>query len=593
MEPRRFAVAAVAALLVGGLPVVAAHGHETEVMGAEGSNVNVAVEETKPQSYFSFGQYPGWIGAHIALMILAWIIVMPVAVALSTARSRYHLPAQLLFHLVNGLGVFTGFIYNHTTPDLYKNNSHHPIGWVVNSFAVVWTLTSLYTAYSEYRFKRRTSSGLPLAAQLQQEQEYSDQYPGRWSRDSALGHSRQNSSDSVHQKEDGTEDVPLGDGHTDDDYDDEAPGKRVFLGNNRVDRFVSRFVERLSTPHTSHFVRFSQIFLEKILFLLGFLALSTGCVVYGGIFRDQQIFSGLAHFIKGGIFFFYGLLTLGRWMGAFTEFGWAWNIRPSYPLVARWKTRIPSAEFTESFVIWAYGASNVFLEHLGGWGKEWSPTDLEHVSITILFFGGGLLGMLIEAPWVRKFMNMTVVMQKSRDEELRRLASASRFVGLADGAADKPATGQVWEEPETYHFPFNPMPAVVIMALGLMMGMHHQDSMVSTMMHSLWGSLFTFFALARAVTYITLWIKPSTSHYAARPPSELVAAYCLTFGGLMFMMSAHDTVSAIEAFGLDAMTIFTITAGLSALVLAWEIVCFAVKGWAVGRERVAAGKALP
>jgi hypothetical protein len=34
------------------------------------------------------------------------------------------------------------------------------------------------------------------------------------------------------------------------------------------------------------------------------------------------IFSGLAHFIKGGVFFWYGILTLGRWAGCFAEIGW-------------------------------------------------------------------------------------------------------------------------------------------------------------------------------------------------------------------------------------------------------------------------------
>lgn len=57
---------------------------------------------------------------------------------------------------------------------------------------------------------------------------------------------------------------------------------------------------------------------------------------------------------------------------------------------------MPSAEFVESFVIFFYGASNVFLEHLAAWGHAWSAQDLEHVSITIMFLGGGLCGMLIE-----------------------------------------------------------------------------------------------------------------------------------------------------------------------------------------------------
>jgi hypothetical protein len=38
--------------------------------------------------------------------------------------------------------------------------------------------------------------------------------------------------------------------------------------------------------------------------------------------RGGHIFSGLAHFIKGGVFFWYGILTLGRWAGCFGELGW-------------------------------------------------------------------------------------------------------------------------------------------------------------------------------------------------------------------------------------------------------------------------------
>ena len=110
--------------------------------------------------------------------------------------------------------------------------------------------------------------------------------------------------------------------------------------------------------------------------------------------RANNVFTGLAHFIKGGIFFWYGLLTLGRWMGCFADLGWAWNLRPSRSQVSQWKSRIPSAEFTESFVIFLYGSSNVFLEHLAAWGEEWTAQDLEHVSITIMFFGGGLVSGL-------------------------------------------------------------------------------------------------------------------------------------------------------------------------------------------------------
>lgn len=80
-------------------------------------------------------------------------------------------------------------------------------------------------------------------------------------------------------------------------------------------------------------------------------------------------------------------------MGSWADLGWAWNVKPASALVG-WKARIPSGEFTESAVIFGYGASNMFLEHLGGWGGAWTAQDLEHVSIAVMFFGGGLVRAL-------------------------------------------------------------------------------------------------------------------------------------------------------------------------------------------------------
>lgn len=68
----------------------------------------------------------------------------------------------------------------------------------------------------------------------------------------------------------------------------------------------------------------------------------------------------------------------------------AWNVRPR----STTKKFIPSAEFVESALIFTYGATNIFLEHLGNWGGEWSFEDLEHISITVLFLGGGLVSKL-------------------------------------------------------------------------------------------------------------------------------------------------------------------------------------------------------
>jgi hypothetical protein len=84
---------------------------------------------------------------------------------------------------------------------------------------------------------------------------------------------------------------------------------------------------------------------------------------------------------------------------------------------------------------------------------------------------------------------------------------------------------------------FNPMPALIIYLLGSMMGGHQQQQMVSTMVHRQWGGLLAGAALARGVTYIITYVRRPTSYLPSRPPSELVGAFCLISGGLIFMLS--------------------------------------------------------
>lgn len=270
-----------------------------------------------------------------------------------------------------------------------------------------------------------------------------------------------------------------------------------------------------------------------------------------------QVFSGLAHFIKGGVFFWYGILTLGRWAGCFADIGWAWNIKPS-------KSNKPSAEFVESLLIFFYGSTNVFLEHLAAWGNAWSAQDLEHISITIMFFGGGLCGMLIESSRVRDLLN--TVQQVGQPHSYH------------------PEGQSALEPPKSYRFSMNPLPALVVLLLGMMMSSHHQESMVSTMIHKQWGTLLVGAAFARALTYVIFYLAPPTSMLPGRPPSELITAFCLMAGGFVFMASAKDIVQTMELYGMDAMFVFTVAMGLITFLMAWIILVIAIKGWAIRRE---------
>jgi hypothetical protein len=139
---------------------------------------------------------------------------------------------------------------------------------------------------------------------------------------------------------------------------------------------------------------------------------------------------------------------------------------------------------------------------------------------------------------------------------------------------------ETWQQPRQYRFSMNLMPSVVILLLGKMMSSHHQDSMLSAMIHGQWGSMFMGVAFARCLTYITMYIAPPTSFLPARPPTEIITSFCLVAGGLTFIISNKDTVAALESYGLDAMFTFTVTMGLTALLMAWITVVIAIKGWA-------------
>lgn len=257
-------------------------------------------------------------------------------------------------------------------------------------------------------------------------------------------------------------------------------------------------------------------------------------------------------------------------MGAFADLGWAWNIKPPKSMVGGFRAWVPSAECIESFVIFLYGITNVWLEHLGAWGGPWHPEDFQHVSITILFAGGGLLGMLIESKRIRELLH--TYMFQLKDE-----AYCQDSASVSDEA-------EKWEESDTKNVPLNPMPALVILLLGIMMSSHTQHSTVSSMIHKQWGYLLAGFSVARMATYMLFYLKPYKSYFPARPPTEIATSFCLISGGLMFMASTWSIVSTLELWGIGAMFVFTCMMGLAAGVMAWETFLLALKGWAERKE---------
>lgn len=494
---------------------------------------------------------------------------------LSVARSRLACATQIAFFGLNAFGLLFGTIYNGRTPDLYENNLHHTLGWAITWVVLAQILIGLLRLCANDH-KIQESHGEERLAFMHIGTDamsgYHQMHPEsvasmhRYSHDSGHGTgsntSRNHSPAGLLQEKDeetlGLEDQAR-------DYDTYGESQRL-LGSAKLFPFLSR-VSQAMPNRIWNIMTWYYDTVDILILIIGFVAILTGLVTYGGVFRGKNIFNGLAHAVKGGIFFWYGLLTLSRWMGCFAEYGWAWNVRPPLGIVSARQLKVPSAEFVESFVIFLYGSTNVFLEHLAAWGDAWTAQDLEHVSISIMFFGGGLFGMLVESRKIRELLN----------------ASLSQW----NANGDQYSHEERWAPPKTYSSSMNPFPALIILLLGLMMSSHHQHSMVSTMVHKQWGMLFVGFALARTVTYILAYLSPPSSYLPSRPPSEIIASFCLISGGLIFIASNKDTVAAMESHDLNAMFVFTVTMGWTAFLMAWEIIVLAIKGWAVGRRRPA------
>lgn len=174
--------------------------------------------------------------------------------------------------------------------------------------------------------------------------------------------------------------------------------------------------------------------------------------------------------------------------------------------------------------------------------------------------------MLVESKIIRKWLNFTVESMAARDN------------------ANPAQNTDIRKPPKIYNFSTNPIPALVILLLGIMMSSHHQPSVVSTTVHKQWGTLLSGFSMARMLTYVVIYISPPTSIYPSRPPTELVSSFCLISGGIVFMASTRDIVDWIEAKNLMATFVFTVTMGFTAFIMAYEILVLALKGWAARRK---------
>lgn len=312
--------------------------------------------------------------------------------------------------------------------------------------------------------------------------------------------------------------------------------------------------------------------LNWALFAYFFVYLGTAVATYTLYGQGKDMFNLLAHFIKGGVFLLLGLVSLARYCGAFKQKGWAWNhvfkkSCGSSTFISRWfSPGTWTMEMVESALILFYGSTNIFLEHLANPGGEWSAKDLQHASIAFIFIGCGLCGVLLE----------------------RKLADWRRskaMESLSQISSQKTCNSVVAANPG---FSPNPFPLVTIFWTGYLMSQHDQESALATAIHKQWGNLFVFACAFRVLTYMLFMLLPvnlKTLTKPQMPMTELIVAFSLIAGGLIFMESCSPIVHLMEYYGYSPMFTLNLSLGFVTLLMAWQMTVFTFKDYVESRHK--------
>ncbi|KAF8322170.1 hypothetical protein DL93DRAFT_2050842 [Clavulina sp. PMI_390] len=531
--------------------------------------------------------YPTFMILHVICMSLAFFAILPIGIVLRNAKHKYHIIAQSSFIALVAVGWFFSTLYRSLTPNLYPGESHTPLGYVVLLGVVAIAGYDCFRVLVRlYQFvTRKSSSGGGLwksvfkAEESASPAEYEPFHPENQHELEHLQGLDDDDADAARRMSSS----PEGGDYQDISLHDHNPSSRRHEQEEIGD--VEEELPKEESSKWSRFLAGSVYIGQWALVALAYVELVTGVIVYSGICRATYGNGCLAHMIKGSIFFIYGVVTFCRFLGAFTTFGWAWNRAPTTTVrtgngAPKVKPNpMPSAEMLECFTIFLYGITNTWLERQGAhYGDPFSTRQIQHISIAVMYWFGGLVGMALESSHVRKLLALSAYLPGSRamlpaptgSSKYRRHGMPSAVTGLG--------------EPASYTGSFNPIPALVIGMTGAAMAAHQQEYQYAVSVHMLWGNLLTGFAVLRCMTYIFLWLRPPTAELSvlpSRPPTEALASILLACGGLVFMSSTEEVEFAMMRAGHDdVMMLLNLVLSITCIVFCWCVVTLCIKGWA-------------
>lgn len=221
----------------------------------------------------------------------------------SLARSRYALPTYLAFIGVNGIGVLFSVIYNTSTPDLYEDNAHHKIGWVATWITVAQVVMGVLLQFSRRSGKpldsrEERAAFLPMsveamaAHQREQAQNLQAMNSYQWHRDSGQGTERASSSlnsycaspTEEHQATEFERFIKCEANSEAADGASHSPSRaRTLFRITALEGYLKNRIPGLFSHRVLAVLDIAHNVTDRLILILGFIAISTGAVTYGGI----------------------------------------------------------------------------------------------------------------------------------------------------------------------------------------------------------------------------------------------------------------------------------------------------------------------
>ncbi|PIA16996.1 hypothetical protein COEREDRAFT_80726 [Coemansia reversa NRRL 1564] len=250
--------------------------------------------------------------------------------------------------------------------------------------------------------------------------------------------------------------------------------------------YLKAHTERRFNDKARPYIKIAHKYMAILMIIVSYAQILLGVIAYLGYCYDKYLGQCLAHLIMGSSFIAYGI----------------WHLL-LLRLASPWLNRFGrSPELYDSVMIMAWGLFNTFTEHNFLDDSEgWSHKDLQHTSLGIIWFCGGLLSTYM----------------------LRKASPTERSM----------------------------FPAIILMVTGCAMGIHEQDTEFSTRVHFVFGLTLVLAGFTRCLEILLITTNLIRSDSKVPNPFQYLPSFFLCHTGMMLMSAIRQNIHAIDNIGID------------------------------------------